>query len=98
MKRQPAPVFLYCQACSHKFLFEDGNVPEIKMNDVPGGIPYVDKEDGKVKMPPMQGRRRMFKCPKCGRGVASKMLTTPSREHTVISDRKDYINPLDPTS
>lgn len=87
--------FLYCQACSTKFFVEDNTV-EIKMNDIPGGIPYVDKEDGKVKLPPLQGRRRMFKCPGCGRGVVSKMLTTPSKEHTIISERKGYADPLNP--
>jgi DNA-directed RNA polymerase subunit M/transcription elongation factor TFIIS len=97
MRRQQEPIFLYCQACSNKFLFDE-NLVEIKLNDIPGGIPYVDKEDGKVKMPPMQGRRRMFKCPKCGRGVASKMLTTPPKDPTIISDRKGYTNPMDPRS
>jgi hypothetical protein len=87
MRRQSESVFLYCQACSTKFLYDE-SLFEIKLNNVPGGIPYVDKEDGKVKMPPELPRRRMFRCPGCGRGVASKMLTTPSKEHTVISSRE----------
>jgi hypothetical protein len=95
MRRVPDPVFLYCQACSNKFLVDE-SVVEVPLNNVPGGIPYVDKEDGKVKMPAEMPRRRMFKCTKCGRGVASKMLTTPSREPRVISDRKGYVNPTDP--
>jgi len=97
MKKQPEPTFLYCQACGRKSLLDE-NIIEIKLNDVPGGIPYVDKEDGKVKMPPMQARRRMFKCPGCGRGVASKLLTTPSKEHKVISDWNKYTNPENPRS
>lgn len=76
-------IFLYCQSCSYKFLYEK-TLLEIKVNDVPGGIPYVDKEDGKVKTPAACSRRRIFKCPKCGKGVASKLLTTPSQESKVL--------------
>lgn len=93
--RQKETIFLYCQACSNKFIFDE-NVVEIPVNDVSGGIPYVDKEDGKVKMPAMLPRRRMFKCTKCGRGVASKMLTTPSKEPKVISDRSTWVDPRNP--
>jgi hypothetical protein len=96
-RKQQETTFLYCQACSRKFILDD-TITEIKLNDVPGGIPYVDKDDGKVKMPPMQPRRRMFKCPGCGRGVASKMLTTPSKDPTVISDWNKYVNPENPRS
>lgn len=90
-------IFLYCQACSNKFILDESTI-EIKRCDVPGGIPYVDKEDGKVKMPPMMPTRRMFKCTKCGRGVASKILTAPSREPSIISDRKSYVDPEKPRS
>lgn len=93
--RNRETVFLYCQACSTKFILDETTI-EIKRSDVPGGIPYVDKEDGKVKMPPFMPTRRMFKCTKCGRGVASKMLTTPSKDPSVINDRKGYTYPLDP--
>lgn len=93
--RQKETVFLYCQACSTKFIYDE-SVVEIKVNDVPGGIPFLDKEDNKVKMPAMMPRRRMFKCPKCGRGVASKMLTSPSREPTVVSDRSNWVDPRNP--
>lgn len=78
--------FLYCQSCGNKFLLDE-SVVELKVNDIPGGIPYVDKEDGKVKMPPQFPRRRLFRCTKCGKGVASKLLTMPSNHPTVISER-----------
>lgn len=95
MKQQAFLDFLFCQFCSNKFSLDE-NIVEIKTNDVPGGIPYVDKGDGKVKLPAMRPRRKMFKCPKCGRGVASKILTTPSKEDTIINDRRGYISPLNP--
>lgn len=81
-------IFLYCQACSNKFILDE-NLVEIKRCDISGGIPYVDKEDGNVKLPPMLPTRRMFKCTKCGRGVASNLLTTPSRQPTVVSERSN---------
>lgn len=89
--------FLHCQACSNKFILDEHTV-EIKRCDVPGGIPYVDKIDGKVKLPPMMPTRRMFKCTKCGRGVASKILTKPSRDPSIISERKGYVDPGNPRS
>lgn len=94
MRKQRETTVLYCQACSRKFILDD-TVTEIKVNDVPGGIPYIDKDDGKVKVPPMMPRRKMFRCPGCGRGVASKLLTTPSQEHKVLYEG-DFRNPGSP--
>lgn len=85
--RKQVDTVLFCQACSKKFVLDD-SVVEVKLHDISGGVPYVDRDDGKVKMPPLQARRRMFKCPGCGRGVVGKLLTKPSKDPVIISDRK----------
>lgn len=77
-------IYLRCEFCSFKFDVNNG-VKEIKLNNPPGGVSFIDKEENIIKTPPNFPRRKMYKCPKCGRGVASKQLTTPPK---VFSTKK----------
>lgn len=68
---------IFCEPCAYKQFVDSEEAPdllEVKRVDVPGGTPYRDPETKSVKEKKKTAQPRVFKCPKCGRGVVAKRL------------------------
>lgn len=78
---------LHCEACSYHGVVSDKdkfNTTEISLASVPRGIPQL--VSGKIETQKPIPRKKMFKCPGCGRGVAVKTCTVKKSFH---EDKKD---------
>ncbi len=91
----PIPVnkySLHCDYCGwHKIVKgnEDTNLTEVKLAEVPGGVPRLNIEDRSVEKRENFKRRRMFKCAQCGRGVIAKFYEVYEAVHKTKEDIKN---------
>ena len=81
---------LFCEPCGHKhFIFEEpDDLLEVKRVDIPGGTPYIDPETKSIKEKKKTAQPKVYKCPKCGRGVVAKRLPEVYVKAQKEEDRK----------
>lgn len=86
-------MMIFCEPCSFKAIIhgqEDlKNYSPIQTASIPGGAPELD-QNGKKKVKPSLENVQKVKCPKCGRGVVVKTLSTPySSAYKHIDEEKE---------
>lgn len=87
---KPLPNYvLHCDYCGFNTIIsgnKESGMTEIKRSPVPGGVPYIDPVDGKVKKQESFSRPKMFKCKKCGRGIVVKKCNVKIAAHESLED------------
>lgn len=71
---------IHCDFCSKRVIVQDAkglaNLNEISQAAIPGGVPFLDLETQKIKQKKSLPRRKLLKCPNCGRGLILRKDTT----------------------
>lgn len=71
---------LFCEICNYKRITDGSDVDdlkELKISPIPGGIPVINKLNGKVETPKPIKRIKQFRCPKCGRVLIPRKVIEP---------------------
>lgn len=85
---------IHCDACGKNIITtgnDTTNLVEIKTSLIPGRIPMYNKEKKETEVGKCYQRPKMFKCPKCGRGVVARKLIVSDSKH--IEEKKDEKEP-----
>lgn len=86
---KPNRSMLFCEPCGFKKIIEpeqeELGLTEIKRPSVQGGIPQLDATFKTTTKAAVE-RKRMYKCPRCGRGVQIKEL---SQSYTKVLNELD---------
>ena len=84
----------YCEICNF-IKITDGrgeqDLVEIKRCPIPGGIPVLNKESGETDTPKAIKQPRLFRCPRCGRGMSVRKIssTAPVQMDEDVDDALD---------
>lgn len=68
---------ILCEPCGYKRITDgsdDEDLVKIPRSDIPGGAPFIDTTEKKVKFKKSSKQPIMVKCPKCGRGIRIRKL------------------------
>ena len=88
---------IFCEPCGYKSIIEPKQNPdeltEIVSAKIQAGIPQL--EGNKTVTKPFIERPKMYKCPKCGRGVRVKELLAPYAKAMSEIDQKKELDRLE---
>lgn len=97
MNSKAKRMMIFCEPCGHKQIIEPKANPEdlteIPSTKIQAGIPQL--EGNKTVTKPFIERPKMYKCPKCGRGVRIKELLTPYAKALSEIDQKRELERLE---
>jgi len=83
---------IHCDACGTNIVTDgtDGSksLVEIKTALIPGGVPTYNAQEKKTETKKSLSRPKMFKCPKCGRGVVARKCFVEESKHEEKNEEK----------
>lgn len=81
---------IHCDACGNNTVTDKAdNLVEIKTAPIPGGVPFYNLEKKSTQTKPSLNRPKMFKCPKCGRGIVARKMLVVESKHGETKNEKE---------
>lgn len=85
---------VYCEPCNYRSLIEerwegDSHLTVIPTSKIQSNIPMLDPSTKKTLSKPLIERAKMYKCPKCGRGIRAKQMFVPYLKTLEQVERKE---------
>ena len=86
---------LYCEICNYNTITDGTNVNlvEYKRSKIQKEIPKLDPSTGKTAQGTWLTLPKRYKCPKCGRLLATRKFKEPELEDKTKNTNDENINP-----